>query len=143
MNKREYESKVEIFLYRFVFMKFNNLMYLLRYFVACTVFTFLILVTFHVQAASFDCAQAKQTAEKRICADLNLNDADVKLTTTYHIVQSLVPMGTRGAIHDDQVRWLRERNTCKSRLQCLVKSYQKRQHALDLHLQRIRAQGPY
>ena len=128
-------------------MNLNILRDRLRYF--ATVFKGLMITVFMlmsantVQAASFDCQQAKLTTEKSICNQLKLNDADVKLATTYHIIQSLVPMGTRGAIQDEQGQWLKQRNQCKSNIRCLSQSYQTRQTQLDSHLQRIREQGPF
>lgn len=94
-------------------------------------------------AASFNCAQAKTKTEHRICENMSLNDADVKMATTYTIIRHLVPMGTRGAIQDEQVKWQIQRNQCQDDLQCLKTSYQKRQQALDLHMDRIYKQGPF
>ncbi len=60
----------------------------------------------HAQAASFNCDKAKTTPEHAICEYRQINDADVKMATTYTILKRLVPMGTRGMIQDEQVKWL-------------------------------------
>ncbi|HRM50687.1 MAG TPA: hypothetical protein PL094_00965, partial [Acinetobacter johnsonii] len=60
----------------------------------------------HAQAASFNCDKAKTTTEHAICEYRQINDADVKMATTYTILKRLVPMGTRGMIQDEQVKWL-------------------------------------
>ena len=46
-------------------------------------------------AASFDCQKAETVTEKAICEHRLLNDADVKMSTSYHILRRMVPMGTR------------------------------------------------
>lgn len=94
-------------------------------------------------AASFDCTQAKSKTEHRICNTLILNDADVKMATSYNIVRHLVPMGTRAALQDEQVTWLTQRNQCQDHLACLKNAYQIRQQKLDQHMHRIYQQGPF
>ena len=47
----------------------------------------------HAQAASFNCDKAKTTPEHAICEYRQINDADVKMATTYTILKRLVPMG--------------------------------------------------
>lgn len=94
-------------------------------------------------AASFNCTQAKSKTEHRICNTLTLNDADVKMATTYNIVRHLVPMGTRSVIQTEQVTWLAQRNQCQDNLSCLKNSYQMHQHKLDQHMDRIYQQGPF
>ena len=64
-------------------------------------------------AASFNCEHAQTKSEHAICEHRSLNDADVKMATTYTIIRKLVPMGTRGVIQDQQVKWLQLRNQCQ------------------------------
>ncbi|ESK53751.1 hypothetical protein F990_03194 [Acinetobacter tjernbergiae DSM 14971 = CIP 107465] len=45
------------------------------------------------QAASFSCKTAKLKTEKQVCSHQSLNDADVKLATTYQIILHALPMG--------------------------------------------------
>lgn len=94
-------------------------------------------------AASFNCANAQTKTEHRICESLFLNDADVKMATTYNIVRRLVPMGTRSQIQTEQAKWLDLRNQCQDNLNCLKNVYQMRQQKLDLHMDRIYRMGPF
>ena len=105
------------------------------------ILTSLIVMPSH--AASFDCARAETLTEHKICNQLSLNDADVKMAATYNILKRLVPMGTRSVIQDEQVKWLRLRDQCRDNLHCLTDVYAMRQQRLDLHLQRIYERGPY
>ena len=41
----------------------------------------------HAQAASFNCDKAKTTTEHAICEYRQINDADVKMATTYTILK--------------------------------------------------------
>ncbi|MDY6488238.1 hypothetical protein SKM62_04335 [Acinetobacter faecalis] len=94
-------------------------------------------------AASFDCNHAKTSTEHAICESLAVNDADVKMATTYKIVNKLVPMGTRSVIRDEQVKWLAMRDRCGKAEACLNEVYKMRQQQLDIYLQRIYQKGPF
>ena len=94
-------------------------------------------------AASFDCSRAETLTEHQICTQPSLNDADVKMATTYYILKRLVPMGTRSMIRDEQVKWLRLRNQCRDNSGCLSDVYAMRQQRLELYLQQIYQRGPY
>lgn len=95
------------------------------------------------QAASFRCELAKTKTEVKICANRSLNDADVKMATTYQILIRLVPMGNRNIIQEEQVKWLHLRNQCQGSFRCLQCQYLLRQQALELHMNRIYQQGPF
>lgn len=94
-------------------------------------------------AASFDCQKAETVTEKAICEHRLLNDADVKMSTSYHILRRMVPMGTRSVIQRDQVKWLQFRDQCLESVSCLNQAYNMRQQQLDLQFQRIYKLGPY
>lgn len=96
-----------------------------------------------VFAASFNCDNARTQTEHAICEHRAVNDADVKMATTYNIVRKLVPMGNRGVIRDQQVKWLVLRDQCQSNVQCLAEVYKMRQQKLDLEMNRIYKQGPF
>lgn len=96
-----------------------------------------------VHAASFDCQKAQTVTEHAVCDHRVLNDADVKMAVTYNIVKRLVPMGTRGAIQDQQVKWLQMRNQCQDNVSCLTDVYAMRQQKLDLYMNRVYQQGPF
>lgn len=62
----------------------------------------------NVQAASFSCNAAKTKTELSICKNRSLNDADVKMATTYQIVLHALPMGGRDNQKDTQQQWLKK-----------------------------------
>lgn len=95
------------------------------------------------QAASFNCDKAQTQTEYAICEHRNLNDADVKMATTYNIIRKLVPMGTRGVIQDQQVKWLQLRNQCQDNVSCLTDVYKMRQQKLDIYMNSVYQQGPF
>ena len=95
-------------------------------------------------AASFDCNKARTADEKAICADRSLNDQDVRMAQLYDIVRHLVPMGTRGAIMDEQTVWLRQRRTCGASRACIARSYATRIAQLNRVLEtRVYVNGPF
>lgn len=103
-----------------------------------------LLMSSHVQAASFSCEKASLKAEKTICQVRALNDADVKMATTYTIVLHALPMGGRDQQKDLQWQWLKSRNACEANTWCLRSAYQQRQKQLDRIVQiRILSHGPF
>ncbi|RKG36557.1 lysozyme inhibitor LprI family protein [Acinetobacter rongchengensis] len=94
-------------------------------------------------AASFNCDKAQTKTESAVCEHRNLNDADVKMATTYNIIRKLVPMGTRGVIQDQQVKWLQLRDQCQDNASCLADVYKMRQQKLDIYMNRVYQQGPF
>ncbi|MBB3608127.1 hypothetical protein [Rhizobium sp. BK602] len=79
------------------------------------------------QAASFDCeAQNLKPDEKAICDVRALNDADVKMVTTFDLLAGLLAMGARGTMQDEQSAWLKKRQACGADVACLTSSYQER-----------------
>ncbi|MCH2002461.1 lysozyme inhibitor LprI family protein [Acinetobacter seifertii] len=98
----------------------------------------------NVQAASFSCNAAKTKTELSICKNRSLNDADVKMATTYQIVLHALPMGGRDNQKDTQQQWLKKRNACAANVSCISKAYQQRQQQLDSILQdRVLSHGPF
>ncbi|CDZ60684.1 Hypothetical protein NGAL_HAMBI2605_11570 [Neorhizobium galegae bv. orientalis] len=83
-------------------------------------------------AASFDCERADLAAdEKVICDTRTLNDADVKMVTTFDILTSLMAMGNRGKLQDEQSAWLKRRQACGEDVECLRAAYGERLKQLD------------
>jgi uncharacterized protein len=95
------------------------------------------------QAASFDCAKARTADEKAICAYRPLNDKDVRMAQLYEINRKTLAMGGRGAMEDQQRAWLRDRNTCGGKRDCLDRSYDQRLGELERGLDRIYQAGPF
>ena len=84
------------------------------------------------QAASFDCDRKELAAdEKVICDTRSLNDADVKMVTTLDILTSLVAMGNRDRMKDEQSTWLKKRQACNADAACIGASYAERMKQLD------------
>lgn len=94
-------------------------------------------------AASFNCDKARTATEHAICDHRAINDADVKMATTYQMIKRLVPMGTRGVIQDEQVKWLQLRDQCGNSSRCLTEVYKMRQQKLDLYMEQVYQQGPF
>ncbi|CAN7273812.1 lysozyme inhibitor LprI family protein [Neorhizobium sp. LjRoot104] len=85
-----------------------------------------------VSAASFDCDRSDLAAdEKVICDTRTLNDADVKMVTTFDILTSLMAMGNRGKLQDEQSAWLKRRQACGEDVECLRAAYGERLKQLD------------
>lgn len=84
------------------------------------------------QAASFDCeAQNLKPDEKTICDVRALNDADVKMVTTFDLLSGLLAMGSRGTLQDQQTEWLKKRQSCSADVGCLKSSYEERLKQLN------------
>lgn len=95
-------------------------------------------------AASFDCAHAPAADERAVCAHLELNDQDVRLSTLYRLDLRFLPMGGRDDLERTQVEWLRARSACGAKLPCLRAIYQKRITLLqDIIDTRVVTQGPF
>jgi uncharacterized protein len=87
---------------------------------------------FPAAAASFDCEKADLAPdEKMICDTRTLNDADVKMVTTFDILTSLLAMGNRDALKDAQSAWLKKRQACGPDAACLGAAYAERMKQLN------------
>ncbi len=102
-----------------------------------------LLVAHPAAAASFRCGKAKLPDEKAICADRRLNDLDVELAVRLDVIKHLVPMGTRGALMDDQQAWLAARHQCGADHNCLTRRYADRLEEINGALQRVYGKGPF
>ncbi|RDJ13805.1 hypothetical protein B5K06_07445 [Rhizobium grahamii] len=84
------------------------------------------------QAASFDCdAKELKPDEKMICENRTLNDADVKMVTTFDLLSGLMAMGSRGTLQDEQTAWLTKRQECGPDAACIKAAYDARLKQLD------------
>ncbi len=97
-------------------MTFHHMLYLLLFFTVGT-----------VQAASFDCKQAKTDDELTVCNKQHLSDLDTEMATLY-AVQLKIPMmmGAKGAVKDAQADFLMHRKQCRDDASCIQKCYQTR-----------------
>jgi uncharacterized protein len=83
-------------------------------------------------AASFDCERTDLAPdEKVICDTRALNDADVKMVTTFDILTSLLAMGNRDTLREEQSAWLKKRQACGGDAACLSAAYEERMKQLN------------
>jgi uncharacterized protein len=95
------------------------------------------------QAASFDCAKAEAADEKIICADRQLNDADVEMSVLYTQLKPLLGMGARGDMEDEQATWLKRRASCGNDRACVSKAYDDRIRQLRNGFEALAKRGPF
>ncbi|MBX4956499.1 lysozyme inhibitor LprI family protein [Rhizobium lentis] len=82
-------------------------------------------------SASFDCdAKELKPDEKVICDNRALNDADVKMVTTFELLSGLLAMGSRGTLQDEQTAWLKKRQECGADAACIEAAYDERMKQL-------------
>ncbi|MBN9246871.1 MAG: hypothetical protein J0I81_05365 [Hyphomicrobium sp.] len=93
--------------------------------------------------APLDCSKAQSSAERTICKNYSLGQSEARMATLFSIVTSLVAMGQRGNIQDDQRKWLQSRNACADNLACLRESYAVRIQQLENVMAGIASRGPY
>ncbi|WP_168224696.1 lysozyme inhibitor LprI family protein [Rhodoferax aquaticus] len=90
-----------------------------------TISTALALLTFQAVAASFDCSKASTYVERTICTDAQLERLDVALAENYKGMLASDFGGSRKLLQEEQLRWLTQRNQCKT-AKCLIDAYRKR-----------------
>jgi uncharacterized protein len=98
---------------------------------------------FGADYAPIDCAKATSTADRTICRNYALGQAEARMATLYGIDMSLVAMGQRGDIGDAQEQWLKTREACGADVACLTKSYSDRIDQLNAVITGIASRGPY
>jgi uncharacterized protein len=96
-----------------------------------------------IQAASFDCSKAETTDEKAICANPQLNDADVEMSVLYTQLKPLLGMGARGDLEDEQAAWLKRRAGCGGDRACLGEAYEDRVRQLRRGFEVLSKRGPF
>jgi uncharacterized protein len=95
------------------------------------------------KAASFDCSKAETADERAVCADGQLNDADVEMAVLYTQLKPLLGMGARGDMEDEQAAWLKRRAGCGSDRACLSKAYEDRVQQLRRGFEALAKRGPF
>jgi uncharacterized protein len=96
-----------------------------------------------VHAASFDCAKAALPDEKAVCANLALNDQDVRMGLLYQLTPGLVAMGQRGDLQDGQVQFLKDRKACGANVPCIATLYRKRIAVMMAIMTTVAQNGPF
>ena len=100
-------------------------------------------LAFAGQYAPLQCADANSAAEKTICHSYALGQDEARMATLYAIATSLVAMGRRGDLQDQQRTWIKARENCGADAACLAKSYAKRIDELNGVIAGIAARGPF
>ncbi|HTV38895.1 MAG TPA: lysozyme inhibitor LprI family protein [Xanthobacteraceae bacterium] len=98
------------------------------------------------QAANYapiDCAKAASAADRTICGNYALGQAEARMATLYGVAMSLVAMGQRGDIGDAQKQWVAAREACGANAACLIKAYDSRIDQLNKVIAGIASRGPY
>jgi len=93
--------------------------------------------------APIDCARASSPSETAICANYVLGQDEARMATLYQWTTSLVAMGQRGALRDQQAVFLKDRAACGSDVKCIGQLYEARIDQLEAVMQRIRQHGPF
>lgn len=98
---------------------------------------------FAANYAPIDCARAYTLADRSICRNYSLGQAEARMATLFGIATALVAMGQRGDIEDAQAQWLKRREVCGRNVACLRRAYDARIRQLDKVIDTIAAHGPY
>jgi len=93
--------------------------------------------------APIDCTQASNPAEREVCRNYSLGQAEARLTTLYGVITSLVAMGQRGNLVDAQREWIQRRDACGDDSACLADAYARRIQELNAALTEIASRGPF
>jgi uncharacterized protein len=100
-------------------------------------------LVFAADYAPIDCGKATSAADRTICRNYALGQAEARMATLYGIDMSLVAMGQRGDIGDAQKAWLKTREACGANVACLTRAYNDRIDQLNEVITGIASRGPY
>ncbi len=93
--------------------------------------------------APLDCKKAGSATERTICSDYGLGQSEARVATLYQITTSLVAMGQRGQIQDDQRAFLKQRDACGANAGCIRSAYADRIAQLEKVMTSIQQRGPF
>lgn len=93
--------------------------------------------------APIDCTRADDSAQRAVCQNYSLGQAEARMATLYGIVTSLVPMGQRANLMDAQREWLKQRDACRGDTACLTQVYARRIGELNAVMTDIASRGPF
>jgi uncharacterized protein YecT (DUF1311 family) len=90
-----------------------------------------------LNAASFDCAKARTTAEKLVCSDAGLSKADEEMAARYKRALELASRTSEEEkdLKTNQRVWVRQTGSCGDR-SCLVEAYRDRTNFLKYYVYR-------
>jgi uncharacterized protein len=90
-----------------------------------------------------ECDRASDAAQRAICRDYALGQAEARMATLYGVLSSLVAMGQRSNLQDTQREWLRARDSCRDDRACLANAYASRIQELNAMVADIASRGPF
>lgn len=93
--------------------------------------------------APVDCARAASPSETAICSNYKLGQDEARMATLYQWATSLVAMGQRGTLQDEQAAFLKDRAACGADVTCIGQLYEARIDQLEAVMKRIQQQGPF
>jgi uncharacterized protein len=93
--------------------------------------------------APIECSKAASPSETAICGNYALGQAEARMATLFGVTTSLVGMGQRGDLGDQQRRWITQRDACGADTSCLARAYRTRIDELSAVLDSIVARGPF
>jgi len=93
--------------------------------------------------APLNCTIASSDSDKTICNNYVLGQLEARTATLFEVVTSLVAMGQRGDIQDQQRAFIKARERCKADAACLRDVYTARINRLENALDDIRKRGPF
>ena len=93
--------------------------------------------------APLNCAAARSPTERAICDSYALGQPEARMATLYEWTTSLVAMGQRGDIEDAQRAFIKTREACGAKLDCIRNAYDARIAQLEAVMQRVKSNGPF
>ena len=93
--------------------------------------------------APIDCSRADDSAQRTICRDYSLGQAEARMATLYGVIASLVAMGQRGNLQDTQREWLKARDACRDDRGCIANAYSGRIQELNAMIVDLASRGPF
>jgi uncharacterized protein len=93
--------------------------------------------------APMNCSKPGAAAEKAICSNYALGQLEARMATLFEWTTSLVAMGQRGEILDEQKAFLKLRDGCKANVNCIRDAYGVRIQQLETVMSRVKEHGPF
>ncbi len=90
-----------------------------------------------------DCARANSPADRTVCGDYALGQSEARMAALYGVATSLVAMGQRGDIQDQQRAFIRSREACGANVDCIRAAYDARIGQLNGVIANIASRGPF
>jgi uncharacterized protein len=100
----------------------------------------ILVLSFEVNAASYDCAGKLNLTEQAICSSKALNLLDEQLSQYYSAQLAVLQNAEKSDLINNQQKWIRKRNhNCQANVDCLVVVYSARIEQLSFTPERIEA----